>query len=706
MGLLSKGEPLTLEELDKKYSLMKEIATYQAIEALECSTLRNLDTFIFGDEVEYYIMALPEKDASLPPLLLLLSDEILNLLEHQQERRWDFCPEYAKFMIEGEPGVPFGFSIDDLAQMEFNLVHRRQYLHEILTANKEKFIERLNGHPDLDFDVDLHKYTFTPLTMPIFPTLGSKIPFTYPFFNAKGEGEPYSKSTRLSDRVISDHPRFYSLTRNVRQRRGGFHIERTSVNGNPVVGDAFGLGMGCCGLQVTFQFCDLEESLFIHDQLLALVPIFLALTAGSPFFLGKLVDSDVRVDNISEAVDDRTPTSRAPWSRYGINEAFLKCDGLQDVEFPYDTEVYETLRNAGCNTLLSKHIAFCLDKPVMTAYSTDFDESKSPEQLAASDESFKYLATFLSTTWQHVRWKPASHDSGCRVEFRPMEPQFTDFENSAFCIFINLLIRSILCYDISFLTKLSDIHSNIERAKNIDAVLNERFVFRSNPLKGGRCGRATNRVTAFGTALPIDIDICLAEIQSYKAERKLMLTPNGSEELLPMVGTVTPPPIAHLSETTKSYSGFIAKDGCPKLDEAVKSIDLLPLEIRGDDVHNVDTSLSSEEQIRTREMSISEIICGTDHFIGLSTIVRTFLSNFELEPETEERLELYIRFIERRACGVIPTPARFMRDFISKHADYSDEDNVITERIASDLMHKIYRIGFEDTNEMFGEMFE
>ncbi len=94
-------------------------------------------------------------------------------------------------------------------------------------------------------------------------------------------------------------------------------------------------------LQVTFQAKDLAESRYLYDQLSILSPICvrvpvgcksppppalmfisfhcplflmaviqMALTAGSPVFHGKLVDTDTRWDVISSSVDCRTPAER------------------------------------------------------------------------------------------------------------------------------------------------------------------------------------------------------------------------------------------------------------------------------------------------------------------------------------------------------------------------------------------------------------
>ena len=65
--------------------------------------------------------------------------------------------------------------------------------------------------------------------------------------------------------------------------------------------DAMAFGMGCCSLQCTFSTKNLDHARYVYDQLNVLSPIFLALTAGSPFFKGKVSDWDVRWNVICDS---------------------------------------------------------------------------------------------------------------------------------------------------------------------------------------------------------------------------------------------------------------------------------------------------------------------------------------------------------------------------------------------------------------------
>jgi glutamate--cysteine ligase catalytic subunit len=75
---------------------------------------------------------------------------------------------------------------------------------------------------------------------------------------------------------------------------------------------AFGMGMAC--LQCTFSTKNIFQARRIHDQLHVLSPLFLALSAGTPVYKGKLSDIDVRWFPLGDSVDDRTVTERDPTS--------------------------------------------------------------------------------------------------------------------------------------------------------------------------------------------------------------------------------------------------------------------------------------------------------------------------------------------------------------------------------------------------------
>jgi len=108
-----------------------------------------------------------------------------------------------------------------------------------------------------------------------------------------------------------------------------------------------------------------------------------------------------------------------------------------------------------------------------------FSEDLKALDLKATD----HFENLQSTNWQHIRFKPppAGSDIGWRVEFRPMEIQVTDFENAAFSVFMVIITRTILSFDLNFYIPIQKTDENMQTAHRRNAVLEEKFWFRKNP---------------------------------------------------------------------------------------------------------------------------------------------------------------------------------------------------------------------------------
>ena len=89
-----------------------------------------------------------------------------------------------------------------------------------------------------------------------------------------------------------------------------------------------------------------------------------------------------------------------------------------------------------------------------------------------------------------MRFKPPpSIDSkiGWRVEFRTMDIQLTDFENSGFIVLLGMINNVINHFDLDFIMPISKIDENMERAHYIDALWSQKFWFKINILPTGKC---------------------------------------------------------------------------------------------------------------------------------------------------------------------------------------------------------------------------
>jgi len=498
--LLSEGEPLSWDEMVgwqehvRRHGVEQFIRLYNRRKGDKGRHLK------WGDEVEYIIVKLDHKEKKARVSLRageLLSE--LTVAEEQQKAELAatghsklelsslWRPEYASYMVEGTPGQPYGGSSNYFNTVEHNMRLRRKELQTLLQEDE------------------------ICVSTSAFPRLGCP-DFTHPHT----EPDPDNSFTRSlfwpSEATYLGHPRFARLSENIRQRRG----EKVAINvpifkdkmtpqpfleptGAPqalpdhVYMDAMGFGMGLCCLQLTFQAHSMGEARELYDQLAPLCPIMLALTAASPAQRGYLVDTDCRWDIIAGSVDDRTRQERGleplspermviPKSRYDSIDSFLsdccqRWEGYNDIEVLYDPDIYARLRDGGVDHLMAQHVAHLFIRDSVSMF-----RNKLREDGDYAEDDIDHFENIQSTNWQTMRFKPPppGNQIGWRVEFRPCELQFSDFENAAVCCFVVLLTRSILSYKWNLLMPISKVDENMKRAQQRDAVLHQKFWWRKD----------------------------------------------------------------------------------------------------------------------------------------------------------------------------------------------------------------------------------
>ncbi|XP_026829944.1 glutamate--cysteine ligase catalytic subunit isoform X2 [Ooceraea biroi] len=396
-------------------------------------------------------------------------------------------PEYGAYMLEGTPGKPYGGLLAHFNVVEANMRYRRQEATKLLQPNEVL------------------------MSLTVFPRVGAPDftdPSSYPTPDTGA-----SRSLFFPDEAIyPGHPRFKTLTRNIRQRReekvainipiyrdenvpllfkedlaslGDDGSSAKAARDNHIYMDAMGFGMGCCCLQLTFQACNIQEARTLYDQLTPLCPIMLALTAASPFYRGYVSDVDCRWSVISSSVDCRTQEERGlkplkenkfiiGKSRYDSIDSYLSEQGekYNDVPLTYDDEIYKQLLDNGIDHLLAQHIAHLFIRDSVSLFSEKVHQN--------DQEDTDHFENIQSTNWQTMRFKPPPPNSsiGWRVEFRPCEVQITDFENAAIVCFTVLLTRVILSYKLNLLIPISKVDQNMAKAQKRDAVKTDKFWFR------------------------------------------------------------------------------------------------------------------------------------------------------------------------------------------------------------------------------------
>ncbi|EZF31697.1 glutamate-cysteine ligase [Trichophyton interdigitale MR816] len=648
MGLLALGTPLAWPEAKKRAGQVREWGIEQLLAIWKKARGKERDALLWGDEVEYLVVAVDDKEEKVR--LSLCQAEILKALAQdaelskraavngdalEKEPLPTFHPEFGRFMLEATPGKPWGIGFKELLKVESNMKWRRVTAKNHMAANEY------------------------PITLTTFPRLGCSDDFTLPSYPLSG---PALRSQFVPDEIANPHIRFPTLAANIRSRRGRkvelnvpvfrdtntpWPFKDPTVNydlhnwpedddvrngaakeGN-VYMDAMAFGMGSCCLQITFQCKNITEGRKLYDQLSPLGPIMLALTGATPIYKGFLVDTDVRWNQIGNAVDCRTREElgevplkndrwRIPKSRYASNSTYISQDPhlrpeYMDPDLVIDEDIKKKLMDGGMDELLATHFAHLFIRDPIVIFNEDLQEL----DLTKTD----HFENLQSTNWQHIRFKPppADNDIGWRVEFRPMEIQITDFENAAFSIFMVLITRAILSFDLNFYIPIPRTTENMETAHARNAVLDEKFYFRKDP---------------FPHRYP----------RSQRHQQSRPSSPPGGS-------TPSPPP-----STTPS------------------SPLLQPIE--------------SEYTL----MSVNDIINGSpDGFPGLIPLVESYLDSLNVDVETRCALAKYLDLIRRRADGSLWTNAKWIREFVAKHPDYK-QDSVVSAKISYDLVKAVEEI--------------
>lgn len=200
MGLLSEGNPLSWEETKKLADHVREHGINQFINLYHRLKDRQGDILKWGDEVEYIIVKFD--DERKVARVALKAQDLLEKLNEKEaadpkgvKSLWR--PEYGAYMIEGTPGKPFGGLMAHFNLVEANMRYRREEVTELLASDE------------------------CVMSITNFPRLGAP-DFTWPLHQPHPE-DPLSSARSLyfpDEAIYPGHPRFKTLTRNIRKRRG------------------------------------------------------------------------------------------------------------------------------------------------------------------------------------------------------------------------------------------------------------------------------------------------------------------------------------------------------------------------------------------------------------------------------------------------------------------------------------------------------
>ncbi|KAI9291214.1 GCS-domain-containing protein [Neoconidiobolus thromboides FSU 785] len=480
MGLLTLGTPLSWEDSQPYISIVKSRGISQFLSIYKNNKLRSDDPLLWGDEIEYLTIEYNHEKKIV--YLATITDQIIPKLQKEEEiglkegSEFSACwrSEFGKFQIEGTPGKPYNFTLYGLLQVESNMKIRRKLILELL--NQQQSV----------------------ITLPLFFNLGNN---ECKVFDQKYNCEEnlFLKSNSLSDEVIYPHPRYQCMSRNLRLRCNNqttFNIpiykdiytdksllynndndNNNNNSSNKINFDSSGFGAACCCLQTTFQCPNFNEACFLYDCLIPIAPIMLALSANTPVMKGYLSSLDTRYEVLKYTNDGRNEMDKLECqkSRYDGCSYYLsqepEIERFNDIKVKLNNNTINLLNQSDINRNLKCHLSNIFSYDPMIIFKDQLNFYNKNE--------LNYFDSIYSTVWQTVRFKPptSSSDIGWRVEFRPMEVQITDFENAAYSIFLNLLVKAILKYKPNYYIPISKVDQNIINSNKINAINQQYFLF-------------------------------------------------------------------------------------------------------------------------------------------------------------------------------------------------------------------------------------
>ena len=175
MALLTLGTPLDWQEAKKHADHVRKHGIIQFLNIWRRVSKRVKDHLLWGDEVEYCVVTLNNKAS-----LCLDAFDALKLLPSNQDSDWK--PEYARYMLEGTPGVPYGSTLRNLLDVEPNMKMRRQVANSKLP-------------PDAKC-----------LTLTNYPRLGCKD--ALPLYPPNISLDSFTRSIFIPDIATNPHARF------------------------------------------------------------------------------------------------------------------------------------------------------------------------------------------------------------------------------------------------------------------------------------------------------------------------------------------------------------------------------------------------------------------------------------------------------------------------------------------------------------------
>ncbi|KAI5693722.1 hypothetical protein M8J75_004461 [Diaphorina citri] len=664
MGLLTEGSPLSWEKTQE-----------------------------LADHVEYIIVKFDHQNKK--ARVSLKAEELLNILNEKEHRDPEgvkslWRPEYGAYMIEGTPGKPYGGLPAHLNIVEANMRYRREEAQELLAEDEVLF--SITNFPRLGCP----GFTFPP-AVPT-PTAGA------------------SQSLFLPEEMIfPGHPRFATLTRNIRLRRG----EKVAIN-IPIYKD---VNTPQPFIEDLSQYGDQDKvsqqaSLPDHVYLDAMVDFYKDVNTPQPF-----------IEDLSQYGDQDKVSQQASLPDHVYLDAMV--DFYKDVNTPQP--FIEDLSQYGDQDKVSQQ-ASLPDHVYLDAMGFGMGCCCLQLALTAASPIFRGYLTDVD-----CRWNVISGSVDCRTrEERGLEPlrknrfvipksrydsidsylspEHGEKYNDVPLIYDRDIYNQLIQNGIDPMLSQHIAHLFI-RDTNIQSTNWQTMRFKPPPPNSSIGWRVEFRpcetqLTDFENAAFVCFVVLLTRIVlSYnlnfvipiskvdenmkRAQKRDALNrekfwfrrdcaikkTGGEDSSIPGDSQQLGPPMDDTPETNPLYmNGNSVYSGS---DEA---------KYNGATNNNNNENIKQDGGEEYVEMTINEIINGKEGvFPGLAPLISRYLISMDVDTDTHCTIQQYLKLIQNRASGEILTTASWIRSFVTSHPAYK-QDSVVSEEITYDLLLKSHHI--------------
>ena len=668
MGLLALGTPLDWEDSLPYIEKVKANGITQLLNILEKADEIKDKPYLWGDELEYMLIDAKTNKISVD------NDDILTIMNTQFDKECKdndlvYHPEYGRYMIEATPFIPYNTTSDAKSYLdpEINMLKRKKFLDEKI----------------------LKKRGLCLLEMPNYPRLGCKN-FLYDYqydgndFISGKKKNIFSQSLFLPDEITNRHPRFPTLTANIRKRRNRkvnlqipmfkdkftpkfdesvydrdwFEMDVNFVKDDPeaiekhfnmqsenplktykleeqhIYIDAMGFGMGACCLQTTYQAPDMDSARYLYDSLANFTSVLLALSAGSPFWKGYISDWDTRWEVVSSSVDSRLAYEENNNTHDNSKGYNVKCDDkgtLKDVP---------------------------LQKVAKSRYSKIdlfLGSSRTPKDLSEVND---VEVVINEKVFERVK-KSLNGDENLAKHFA------------------HLFIRDPI---VIFKENVDDVEGEMDHFENINSTNWQSLRFKvPHKVSSGSEHEPGFRVEF----RPLEIQLTDFENAAFAFLLNLtvqfILDPkNNINFYLPM---------------SKVWENFdIASERNSLLKNKFEWITELTTFDKSSKLSRETAAMTADQIMHNPESGIISVIANTQlRNLKFIKVDETWEDLKSYKNEDKTRLYYYIKLLSDRSKGKIPTDASWQREYVMSHPSYK-EDSRVTEEINFDLLNLVKNI--------------